>query len=139
MQKSLLMVFWERWGRKPLPEGNKKMSEIKPAVGMILYSSWGYDQTNIDFYKIVRVSDKGTVWIQELAKEIVEVVHWAGQEVVPVDQPAKVPAGWDEEGKREWEDAPINRHKWKTYGVSLNSYSGAWVWDGKPKLQTQTA
>lgn len=35
--------------------------------GMIFYSSWGYDQTNIDFYQIIRVTGKMAV-IQELAQ-----------------------------------------------------------------------
>lgn len=42
-----------------------------PEVGDILYSSWGYDQTNIDFYKIVRATDK-SVWIQKIGSRSVE-------------------------------------------------------------------
>lgn len=37
------------------------------AVGDILYSSWGYDQTNIDFYQVVRTTAK-SVWVKKLAK-----------------------------------------------------------------------
>ena len=40
-------------------------------VGDILVSSWGYDQTNIDYYKIVRKS-AGSVWIQKLKKQYLE-------------------------------------------------------------------
>lgn len=44
------------------------MSDIAPHVatkiepGAILYSSWGYDQTNIDFYYVTRVT-KSSCWI----------------------------------------------------------------------------
>ncbi len=38
------------------------------AVGEILLSSWGYEQTNCDFYQIVKVSDK-SIWIQEIDVE----------------------------------------------------------------------
>jgi hypothetical protein len=34
-------------------------------VGDILVSSWGYDQTNIDYFQVVRTSDK-SVWIREI-------------------------------------------------------------------------
>lgn len=37
-------------------------------VGEILSSSWGYEQTNWDFYQIVKVSDKN-IWIQEIDVE----------------------------------------------------------------------
>ena len=38
------------------------------AVGEILSSSWGYEQTNWDFYQIVKMSDK-SIWIQEIDVE----------------------------------------------------------------------
>jgi hypothetical protein len=115
------------------------MQEIKPVAGMILYSSWGYEQTNIDYYKVVRVSEKGTVWIQELAKDKIEMTGWASFNVVPVDSPMQFPDDWDEIGNRTYKDAPVSRHKWQSYGVRLNSFASAWVWDGKPKNQTEYA
>lgn len=49
-------------------EKSKKRKELKNPyeVGDILYSSWGYEQTNVDFYQIVRTSDK-SVWVREIA------------------------------------------------------------------------
>lgn len=40
-------------------------------VGDILYDSWGYDQTNIDFYQVTRTSPK-SVWIRPIASEQVK-------------------------------------------------------------------
>lgn len=40
-------------------------------VGDILYDSWGYEQTNVSFYQIVKVSDK-SVWIRKIGEEQVE-------------------------------------------------------------------
>lgn len=37
-------------------------------VGTVLYSSWGYDQTNIDYYEVVKVVGKSTVEIREIAR-----------------------------------------------------------------------
>jgi len=45
----------------------------KVEVGAILSTSWGYDQTNTEFYEVVGASKSGkTVTIRELAKQTVE-------------------------------------------------------------------
>ena len=122
--------------------------KVTPKVGDTLYSSWGYDQTNIEFFKVVKVSEF-SVWIQEVGSKIVEVTGWAHEKVVPNDSPEYQVRNWD-----NVEDAfgnvnpyitkthSISRHKIQDYGdgygVSLNSFSSAWVWDGKPKGQSQT-
>ncbi len=36
-------------------------------VGTLVYYSWGYDQTNIDFFQVVRRVGKRTVWIRPIA------------------------------------------------------------------------
>ena len=121
---------------------------VTPKVGDILYSSWGYDQTNIEFFKVVKVSEF-SVWIQEIGKKVVEVTGWAHQNVVPVDSPEYQVRNWNNE-KDDWDNVntfitkthPIQRKKIQAYGdaygVSLNSFSSAWLWDGKPKGQSQT-
>ena len=122
--------------------------KVQPKVGDILYSSWGYDQTNIEFFKVVKVSEF-SVWIQEIGKKVVEVTGWAHQNVVPVDSPEYQVRNWNKE-KDDWDNVntfitkthPIQRKKIQDYGdgygVSLNSFSSAWIWDGKPKGQSQT-
>ena len=117
----------------------------KPQVGDILYSSWGYDQTNIEFFKVIKVSEF-SVWIQEIGKQVVEVTGWAHQNVVPVDSPEYQVRNWDVPGEYITKTHPIKRHKikhftWKdeeSYYVTLNSFSYASLWDGKPKGQSQT-
>lgn len=37
-------------------------------VGTILYTCWGYDQTNVEFYVVTRVSGRRT-WIREIAAD----------------------------------------------------------------------
>lgn len=41
------------------------------AIGQIFYSSWGYDQTNIDFYKVIRKTAK-TIELQQIGQQYVE-------------------------------------------------------------------
>ena len=93
------------------------------SVGDILYSSWGYDQTNIDFYEIVSATPK-SVQIRPLEDKIVREGR-GSDEVVPV--PGKY-------------TGPPKRKKIKVYNgkplIDLNSYSSAYLWDGRPKHQT---
>ena len=105
--------------------------KVTPKVGDILYSSWGYDQTNIDFYKVVKVSEF-SVWIQELGKKIVEITGWAHERVVPTDSSTYETRNF-ETNEIETRTYPISRHKiqyptWQTekeYYVKLNSFSSA--------------
>lgn len=54
-------------------------SKIEP--GAILYSSWGYDQTNIDFYMVTRTTAK-SAWIVPMSSPITEEVGWLSENVV---------------------------------------------------------
>ena len=44
------------------------LNKERLAVGEILSSSWGYEQTNWDFYQIVKVSNK-SIWLREIESE----------------------------------------------------------------------
>lgn len=116
------------------------IEKVVPKVGDILYSSWGYDQTNIEFFKVVKTSEF-SVWIQKVGSQVVEVTGWAHQNVIPTDSSDYEVRNWEGEGYIT-KTHSIKRHKIQSwgegYGVSLNSYASAWLWDGKPKGQSQT-
>lgn len=42
------------------------------AVGDILYSSWGYEQTNVDFFEVVRVPTARSAVVRQIEQEIIE-------------------------------------------------------------------
>lgn len=44
-------------------------------VGKILVSTWGYDQTNVDFFKVVRETPS-SVWLQRIGSVPVESPAW---------------------------------------------------------------
>ena len=49
-------------------------------IGKIFYSSWGYEQTNIDFYEVVEVSKSGkSLTLQQIGSKIVEVNGWCSE------------------------------------------------------------
>lgn len=48
------------------------------AVGDVVYTSWGYDQTNVDFYEVVDVRTAKTVHIRPLGKTTTETGFMCG-------------------------------------------------------------
>lgn len=89
-----------------------------PVVGDFFYASWGYDQTNIDFFRVVGLTPKG-----------VRLQHWTSacapdsERVVPGDRPA---------------GTAIMTKLLRPDGRSTawQSYADLYLWDGKPKYQT---
>jgi hypothetical protein len=95
-------------------------------VGDIFYSSWGYDQTNIDYYQVVKTTGKGCV-VRKLKKEIVG--HEGGGNIVkPIPNDFK---GDD------------IQTKYKAYGNTVALASGKihgylQIWDKRPRTETST-
>lgn len=61
-----------------------KAERAKPhtfKVGDKVYNSWGYDQTNVDFYEVVEVTPSGA-WLQPASKVVVEEYR-GGSRVAP--------------------------------------------------------
>lgn len=99
----------------------KKAFQHALKVGDILDSSWGYDQTNVDFYEVTAVPSGKSVKLRPVCKETVSE-SGQSESVVPV------PGSYcgDEVLK-----------KVDTYGsVRIASYARASKWDGKPRYQT---
>jgi hypothetical protein len=94
-------------------------------AGTILKSSWGYDQTNIDFFKVVKVVN-GWATVRPIGQKIVERTGWASETVVPNEEVM----------------GAAFRRKVKNYGsedyVGIHSFSAASVWDGQPEYQSHT-
>lgn len=126
---------------------------VAPAVkvGDFFYSSWGYDQTNVDFYKVVGMTASGKSvrvqkWTSALAPE--RDGGPSADYVVPGEGPATYTDWsactedmdyWERQGAMVEREVPVETKRLNTkYGASfsVNSYSGAYLWDGKPKYQT---
>ena len=98
-------------------------------VGNILTSSWGYEQTNVDFYEVVEVTNK-SVRIEKIGSSTIENNDSYGLRVVPNNSwrsgnfmLKRVSASAD--GKSSW--------------IRLTSYSSAHKWDGTPQYETHPA
>lgn len=111
------------------------MREQKFEVGHYAASKWGYDQTNVTFYKVVRRNDNW-VWLQEVQNAVEnQGDHFLSEYVVPTDIPAKS-RQYGEQG----EDAKVFRRKFLPWAgdeaVSVNDYALAYPWNNQPQLQT---
>jgi hypothetical protein len=51
---------------------SREQADITLEVGDILVSSWGWEQTNIDYYQVIERVGKCSVRLREVAKEMVE-------------------------------------------------------------------
>ena len=91
----------------------------------ILYSCWGYDQTNVDFYKVVKLSGSFAT-IVNIPRRIVRSAH-GSDFVMPVTDSA--------EDKHLAMRRKIHSSGSDEY-LNLNSFSGARPWDGREIAKT---
>lgn len=101
-------------------------------IGKIFYSSWGYEQTNIDFYKVIEVSKSGkTFTLKKIGSQIVKVDGYCVEEVIPNES-------------KEYDTILTNRRLLDTgYNGLVCNVSNrsdykiyAYEWDGQPLTQT---
>jgi hypothetical protein len=104
-----------------------------PQVGDVLVSTWGYDQTNVDFWRVVGLTASGkSVRIIPVAQRVVDYSQ-GSERVVPVDpdedwsaEPTTSLIRWyDFDGEREW-----------CVGVPVGHRNTAHRWGGRPVYQT---
>ncbi len=107
--------------------GYKKIGNLDEiSKGDILVSHWGYDQTNVDFYYVIKKTGLGVSLIP-MGEKIVEYKDMSGR-VVP--------------GEPNFTAKPINRKIKKYTGgvyVRINSFSYARKWNGQPEYFTSYA
>lgn len=87
-------------------------------IGDIFDTSWGYDETHVDFYQVVEVRGKVLI-IREIAQKVDHETQGA-EYVVP--------------DKDSFTGKPI-RIIPTSSGVKIDGHYGS-LWDGKPKYQT---
>ena len=89
-------------------------------VGDIYYASWGYNQTNIDFYQILEKKGKMSFMLQKIGS-IIAHAERGSDYVMPNPKHTKG-------------DPMLKRIN--AYGFTLNSFATASPWDGQPKYET---
>ncbi len=98
-------------------------------AGTILESSWGYDQTNRDFYRVTRVSAHN-VWFIKVPSVEVESTGWGRGLVMPVPQ---LTEGSELRRKIHHMNSFRTQSGAARIYIEINSYRSASIWDGAPK------
>lgn len=94
----------------------RKLYKHSFKIGDILYSSWGYEQTNIDYYQIIDVRNK-TIIFKELNSKMIDSEH-----ILPI--------------KNSWKNDKIYKKVITSPYLNLDSVRSLKLWDGKPNYQT---
>lgn len=116
--------WWNYVGTDEKEEPRKRVQptceQYGVKVGDVWRCSWGYEQTNIDFYEVTKVT-RCTVWLTPIG-HTVEQDTWGSGKAMPC------PGTYRGEAKS---------HRLKEgYGgacVTMTSYADAYPWDGKPE------
>lgn len=100
-------------------------------INDILYSSWGYEQTNICFYKVVGLSKTGkSVKLRALGQ--ISLTDKNEEPLLPMSEYV-IPNIYDEA-------STITTHRIKERNgrpiIKLSSYEYAIPWDGEAKFQS---
>lgn len=139
-------------------------TETRPAatakVGDVFYTSWGYDQTNVDFYEIVRVSASGKTAKARRIHSAIDREGVGSERVVAATGPDRfeedarcsrcgnhhLRTNVDGQGRSEVDKtapgwgghAYTDEYGWsaKTDQVTVESWLHAYRWDGTSKHQT---
>ena len=122
-----------------LAKVQKTVGEL-PKVGTILYASWGYDQTNIDYYKITQTRGNTMVYIVPIGEKLAKGNNdrWRdGDDVLP--DPSHIREFDVLIGKDRGD--PPSKGKWCKWDfeykwVRLDSGTHAHLWDGRAHYQT---
>lgn len=117
-------------------------------IGDVFYRSWGYDQTNVDYYEIVSVSPSGktakarqikTIHAGDAGGYSDRVTAATGPDRF-VEDPRCTRCDNRHPGKPGWDGhESSDTYTWqaRTGRLTVTSYGDhAYPWDGQPKYQT---
>lgn len=85
-------------------------------VGDILVSSWGYDQTNVDYYEVTMLKGVKSVWVRKIACSLEGTGHMCGR-AMPV--------------KGHYLSDPALKRVGQGNRVRIDDVRKAYPWDGK--------
>jgi hypothetical protein len=97
-------------------------------VGDVLYTSWGYDQTNIEWFQVLEVKPSGkTVVIREICGESIEDVGWMCGYTMPLKNRFM-------KGSK-----PMTKRVRIGDAITVDSVRDAYKWDGTRKYWSSYA
>ena len=119
--ESTIQCRKEYLARKEAEKETRRAFRHDFKVGDFLSCSWGYDQTNVDFYEVVGVPSGKSIKIRRVGCRVARESQTA-EYVEPV-------AG------KFLDDKPATKRV-NEFGIRINSFSSARKWDGSPCYRT---
>ena len=101
----------------------KRLQPHTLKTGDIMVTSWGYDQTNIDFYKVVKLVGKTSVMLCKMYNKYLESDCKASDRVIPGEI-------------KENAEPFLKRVHGNDNSINISSFEYARKWDGTPRNQT---
>lgn len=99
----------------------KRSQPHKLEAGHVLVSTWGYEQTNVDFYQVTRVVSATMVEVRPIGQTTIQDTGWASGKAVPLID------GFT---------GPASRHR-VTWGDHVKvGHRHARLWEGRPVAWT---
>lgn len=120
-------MTYQEWNKQQKAKQAEKAEEFmkQVKVGDFFYSSWGYEQTNIDFYQVTKKTAK-TVWLRPVSSNVT-----ATGCMTAVETPKR-----DHFTSNSHVSSEGKRCKMQGYGsrpsVRICDYADAYLWTGKP-------
>ncbi len=110
------------WEDRKLERKEERKAPTGYKIGDIFYSSWGYDQTNVNFYKVVGVKGKQTLELREIGSKVVSSDGGPSTHVIA-----------DEErfiGEKVYTRRASGKY------INISECQTGYPWDGKPQYET---
>ena len=124
LQGKLEMSEW-----KQQQQDKRILTENPVKVGDIFYTSWGYDQTNVEFYQIIDVKGQFAT-LKQICAQTVE-----GSQGRDCCEVVAMPNAFYERGETLRKKIQTSDNG-KTVHFRLDSSRSAWQWNGKPKYNS---
>jgi hypothetical protein len=101
-------------------------------IGSIFAMSWGYDQTNVNFFQVTRMSGKG-VFVREIGQKGVENTQgFMCQRVIPIPDQFLDNSQWTAKQSFQGNPELFRRLQPDSKAFSIKGRYFASLWDNKP-------
>lgn len=95
-------------------------------------SQWGWEQTNVTFYKVIKRTPKMVTVIEVGNKKV--ATSWGHYTALPSDESPR----WAKVMRKKVQNYSLSKEKSQDF-IDINSFSSAYRWDGEPVEGTDYA
>lgn len=127
-EKTIRETFAARQQRTALKtkhRAERKAETHSLQIGHVLQASWGYDQTNVDFYQVTKIISPKMVELRKIGSTETESTGSMSGKVMPMID--------------HFIGEPMRKRVGRSGGARIDSVRYANVWNGKPAYESSYA